>query len=119
MREVAASTEFNSLKNLTTAYSFATSGLSRPPRNADEVKPYLEKLGDPKALLTSPRDGSELVIQWGTDLLKKQDGHSQVWGYEKNPRNGKRWVLQGRMPVELSDEELRNVPFVAGLKKPF
>ncbi len=80
--------------------------------------PYLTKLGDPKAILSSPVDGVPLIIQWGTDLQKQQDGHFLVWGYEKNSHNGKRWVLQGRLPIELTEEELRNVPFAPGLKKP-
>lgn len=115
--EVAPATE--SLRSLTTAYSFATQSLGRPPRNAEEIKPFLAKHGDAAALLKSPTDGTDLVIQWGTDLLKPQDEKFPVWAYEKNAHNGKRWVIQGRRPVEMSDEELRSVPFARGMKKPF
>ncbi len=72
-------------------------------------------------MLNSPIDGAELVVKWGVDLktLRPQDNKQPVWGFERNSRGGKRWVLQARLPVEMSDQELRDAVFVPGLKSPF
>ena len=111
----------NRLRNFTMAYLHATNALNRPPRNAEELKPYLTKIGDPKELLSSPRDGAEWIVHWGADLRKlpAQGDKSPVWLYEKNPHAGKRWVLRERNPMELADEEFRNSLFAPGFKPPF
>jgi hypothetical protein len=122
-KSVEVPSAFNSLHNLSMGYKFAMRGLQRPPRNADEIKPQLEKMvekpGDAKALLSSPTDGTDLIIQWGTDPVKQQEGQHVVWVYEKNASGGKRWVIQGWHPVEMTDEQLRNAQFAPGMKKPF
>ncbi len=118
-KEVALSPAQNSLHSLAMAYKFASSSLNHMPRSVEELMPFLTQHGDPKTLLSSPTDGSELVIQWGTDPLKQQDGQYPVWVYEKNATSGQRWVIQRLHPVQMTDDQLREVPFAPGLKKPF
>jgi len=111
----------NNMRNLTIAYLNATSALNRPPKNADELKTPAKTLGvEVKDLTTSPIDGAELVIQWGVDIraLKSQDGKYPIWAYEKNPHGGKRWVLQSRNPVEMTEEEFKSAPLAPGMKRP-
>lgn len=109
------------MRNLSTAYMQATLALGHPPKNAQELTPYLAKLGDVKELLKSPIDGEDLVIAWGVDMrsLKRQGSDFPIWVYEKNDHNGKRWVLQERNPMEMTNEQLANAPFAPGFKKPF
>jgi len=111
----------NNLRNLSIAYMQATTELKRGPKSAEELKPFATKAGfDIKEIVNSPIDGAELVIQWGVDPrnLKSQDGKYPIWVYEKNPHSGKRWVLQGKSPVEMSEDELKNSPLAPGMKKP-
>jgi hypothetical protein len=111
----------NNLRNFTSTYLSATERLRRPPKNADELKTDATKLGyDLKELTTSPIDGADLVVQWGVDIkaLKSQDGKYPIWAYAKNPHNGKRWVLQSRHPVEMSEEEFKESPLAPGMKRP-
>jgi len=118
---VAIAPAHNNLRNLSLAYMQATTDLKRGPKNAQELKPYAAKAGyDLKEILNSPIDGAELVIQWGVDprTLKSQDGKYPIWVYEKNPHGGKRWVLQGKSPVEMPEDELKNSPFAPGMKIP-
>jgi hypothetical protein len=112
---------YNNLRQLSVSYSQATSELGRPPRSAEEAKPFLAKNGDPKELLQSPLDGAPFVIQWGVDVrrLTTADGKKIIWVYEANAHSGKRWVLQERQIVELSEDDFRNAPFAPGMKKPF
>jgi hypothetical protein len=111
---------YNNLRNLVVAYSQATTSLKHPPANAGEIKPFLEKFGNPKEMLTST-DGTELVIHWGVNLknLKSQEGKFPIWVYETNPHDGKRWVIQERHPTELTEEAFMNSIFAPGMKKPF
>jgi hypothetical protein len=112
----------NNLRTFTLAYVNATKELNRPPRNPEEIKPYLTKLGgNPSEILRSTSDGEELVIQWGSPISKMSapDGKMLVWVYEKNAHDGKRWVLQGRFATEMTEDEFRNASFSPGIKKPF
>lgn len=107
---------FNNLQALCAGYIRATTALQRPPKNSDELRPFLAKIVDnPDQLLKSTVDGSDLVIYWGADLrtMKPQDGQLPIWAYEQNSHRGKRWVLQERRPKELTDEEFRRAPMAA------
>jgi len=107
------------LKNLVLGYARATSKLKRPPQNVEELKTHLKEFGDPNELLKSPTDGSEMVIGWGVDIMKQKNGQFILWAYEKNPHGeNKRWVILGRFPSELTEEQVQNATFAPGLKKP-
>jgi hypothetical protein len=120
-KEMTVAPAHDQLRNLTTAYAQATNALNRPPANAEEVKPYFAKLGGEDA----PRptiDWADWQVHWGADLRNLPpgpDGVGPIWVYAKNPVGGKRWVVQGRFPVELTEDQFRAAAFAPGLKKPF
>lgn len=118
--EVEIAPTYNNLRNLTLAYMQATMSLNHPPANAEQLRPFLAKMGDPKELLSSPIDGEELVIHWGVDLrsLRAKGNDWPIWVYEKNAHNGKRWVIQERNPIELTEEQFQQSLFAPGMKKP-
>jgi hypothetical protein len=107
------------------AYRQAMTALGRPPRNAEEIRPYLAKLGDPANLLRSPSDGEDYVISWGIDptrlhQLPNSTGAAQqfpIWIHETTGNNGLRWVLDGRQVHTLTDEQFRNAMIAPSTKK--
>ena len=109
---------YNQLRNFTLAYAQATASLQHPPKNAAELRPFLEKFGSADELLRSPTDRELLVVHWNTDIgkLQSQNNLEPIWVYEKNSHSGKRWVLQGRNPVELTESEFRAAPFAPGFQ---
>jgi hypothetical protein len=123
-KSVETAPSLNTLRTFSTAYTQATIGLNRAPRNADEIKSYLSKLSegkDPKEFLKSPIDGAPFVIAWGVDprsLKGTEDGKFPIWAHEANPHSGKRWVVQSRHVIEMSEDDFRNATFAPGLKKP-
>jgi hypothetical protein len=107
------------LRSLALGYANATTRLKHPPKNVEDLKPYLKDLGDPAELLKSPTDGTELAIGWGTDIMKQKDGQFVIWAYDKSTHGeNKRWVIRGRFPAELTEEQVQNSVFATGLKKP-
>lgn len=112
--------EREQLRKVVLAYTQATSKLKRPPKDAKELRPFLEKVGDPDQLLRSPRNGEEFVIHWGTNLssLPQVGLRWPIWLYEKTPHRGTRWVVQERKPFELTEDEFRQAAFAPGFKTP-
>lgn len=112
---------YQNLKSISSAYLQATNSLKRPPKNLDELMPFLKKQGDPATLLRSPDDGEEYVIVWGVDYRTPPSKANSlpVLAYEKVGKHGKRQVLQMRNIVQLTDEELKNAPLPLGHKLPF
>src|SRR5262245_6565230 len=78
------------LRAISLAYGQATNTLSRPPRNKQELLPFLTKQGDAEQLLRSPVDGEEIVIVWGADIRIAPPKPAPVIAYEKVGKNGKR-----------------------------
>jgi len=86
-----------------TAYSEAESRLGHAPKNVEEIKPFLQKFGNPDELLVSPNDGLPFVVNWGN--ASKGSGYSIV-AYEQKGKDGKRQIIDTRvMPWKMSDEE--------------
>jgi hypothetical protein len=117
------------LSKIGRAYMQAGSGLKRPPRNAKELLPYLEKNGATEQVLRSPRDGQEYVILWdvkSSELAPKPvqeglpaDRRFPVLAYEKTGEGGSRFVLQvPNRVVAMTNEELREAYFPAGHRPP-
>jgi hypothetical protein len=107
------------LNSIGQAYIKATEKLGRPPKNADEIKPALQEVGDPDKILHSVIDGEEFVIVWGVDPRRTppKDGALPVLAYEKRGVGGKRYVLQ--MPtrvIAMTDDELNKAYFPGGHK---
>jgi hypothetical protein len=99
-------------ENLTmilTAYLEAHEKLQRPPRNQEELRPFLQKLGDPAHLLVSPHDGQPYEILWGVDP-RQVDGtdpanpRPALIAHERTGVNGTRYVATG-MGVSRMDED--------------
>jgi len=112
-----------SYQNLTTiklAYLQATKALDRPPRNLDDLRPFLKKLGDPAEILRSPNDGEAYKILWGVDVMnvKPTDGQLPVTAYEQLGKDGKRYVLFVKEIRQVSDEDFKKARFPPGYQAP-
>jgi hypothetical protein len=83
------------------AYRDASNVLRRGPANVEELKPYLQKYGDPDQLLLSPNDGQPYHIVWGLvpQRLTKESFTQRVLAYEQTGKGGKRYVLDPMLRV--------------------
>lgn len=113
------------------AYAQATTALDRGPQSKDELMPYLQQEPDPDdpdkpvqnididQVFRSPNDDQDYVILWGVDL-REYPGRRQapVIAYEKQGKDGKRVVLQGRWAHTVSDDRLADLPFPMGFRAP-
>jgi hypothetical protein len=111
------------LKIIARAYIQATRELEHPPQNASELMPYLKSAGDPAEILRSPNDGQDFKILWGVDLqtIPPVEGGAKkfmVLAYEKQGRDGKRWVGGFRKVRQMTEEEFREAPFPPGHMPP-
>jgi hypothetical protein len=121
-----AKTEFSlsrqNLERIGVAYFKATvdPDRDRPPKNKQEIIPYLKEFGNPAELLRSPDDGQDYVILWDVDVrkLSARAARSTVLAYEKQGKNGKRYVLLVREVEQMTDEQLQNASFPPGHKAP-
>ena len=120
------------LREIVWAYGKATASLEHPPRTKEELAPYFIREPDPEdpdrpvkeinvaEVFRSPTDGQDYVINWGSDL-RDNEGNPKTWpvfAYEKVGQDGKRLVLQGRYVKTVTDEQLADLPFPPGFKKP-
>ena len=104
-----------------TAYCEAAQKLQRPPNHLDELKPFLQKLGDPGRLLVSAHDGQPYEILWGIDPLQLRStgpGEPQppLIVHERTGKNGIRYVATGLGVFRMADEEFEQAR--RGMKKP-
>ena len=109
------------LQRIGAGYNEARLKLGRPPRNVDELLPFLrdpERAGQAKDLLRSPNDGEEYVIIWGVDfgeLSKQIPNPYVVYAYEKHGKGGKRHAMQLPNFVSImTDAEFQKAPFPPG-----
>ncbi len=98
------------------AINSATHDLGRPPRDLDELRPFLREHGHPDRLLVSPTDGQPYVVHWGTDV--RSAAYNTVLAYERSGAAGKRFVLTPTAVVQLTDAELAEADFPAGFQPP-
>jgi hypothetical protein len=109
------------LKSIALAYMDAQESLHHPPKDAEELKPFLKKFGDPDKILTSPNDGEPYVVVWGADLSTGRPtsykGMFPIFVYEKKGAGGQRAVgdTRGR-PLTVPDEEFSQLTFIRGHK---
>jgi hypothetical protein len=107
------------LTNIALAYLEAHSRLGRGPKDVEELKPFLQELGNPEQLLTSPRDGEQYVVVWGADPTRGgPTPYRQMWpiiAYERKGSGGKRAItdIRGR-PMTIPEEDFAQLTFVAG-----
>jgi hypothetical protein len=118
-----AQTSYQHLMAIRTGYWRATAELGRPPENPKEILAFMQNASGPKEdLLRSPDDGQEYKILWGVDvreyLTPRDDGQFPVLAYEQQGKDGRRYVLQVKNIVQMTDEEFKNAWFPAGFKAP-
>jgi hypothetical protein len=110
------------LAHVAAAYSEAQDQLGHPPKNAEEIKPYLKEFGNPDELLVSPNDGQPYVIIWGVDMSRggptDYKGMWAILAYEQKGSGGKRIVTDTRgRPLTVPEEDFSKLTF-AGRHKP-
>jgi hypothetical protein len=92
------------LESIGQAYRKASTQLKHPPKNAEELKPFLKEFGDPDSILVSPHDGQPYVILWGRDISNRS---LQIIAHERQGVNGTRFVLTAFGAAPMSDEEFQ------------
>jgi hypothetical protein len=111
----------NRLKFIALAYLEAHSRLGRGPKDAEELKPFLQEYGDPETLLVSPNDQQPYVVVWGVNPTRggpsEYMGMWQIIAYEKKGSGGKRAVtdIRGR-PLTVPDADFPQLRFAGGHK---
>jgi hypothetical protein len=107
------------LRTIIQAYDLALYHKGRPPRDAEELKPFLKQLReheDPDVLLRSPNDGQPYEIVWGVNLNQDVDPGA-VLAYEKQGAEGKRYVITvGRIVKEMTEAEFSGASLARGRK---
>jgi hypothetical protein len=105
---VELSKEEKAIVQIGLAYRDASAVLKRGPKSLAELKPYLNKYGDPEQLLVSPSDDQPYQIVWGVIPSRpaKSSQTNPLLVYEKTGKHGKRYVLDFMLKVHhLSDKE--------------
>jgi hypothetical protein len=122
----------DNLRKIAMAYVRATEALDRGPKNKEELVPYIHPPPDPEdpdapepeidmeKLFRSPNDGENYVINWGTDFrdFRINTRTMPVLGYEKEGKDGKRVVAQGRYIRVVTNDEFVDLPFPPGYRAP-
>ena len=86
------------------AYTQGAQRLGRSPKNAEELKPFLQEYGNPDELLISPNDGKPYVIVPGLNLKRQQA--SPVLAYEQEGKDGRRqYIGLGSSAVQTATDE--------------
>jgi hypothetical protein len=104
--------EEQALVNLGLAYREASAALKRGPTSVAELKPYLEKYGNPDDLLVSANDGQPYEIVWGVIPSRPARGFQtqRLLIYEKVGKHGKRYALDCMLKIHhLSDSEFASM----------
>jgi hypothetical protein len=105
------------LSSIAMAYADAHSRLGRPPKNADELKPFLKEFGNPEELLVSPNDHQPFVVVWGVDPTRggptDYRGMWPILAYERKGTGGQRAItdIRGR-PLTVPAEDFAKLKFV-------
>lgn len=109
------------LKFIAMAYTDATDEKSKPPKDAEELKPFLKTFGDPAELLVSPNDKLPYVVVWGarpTGGPTEYKGMFPILAYEAKGSGGRRAVTDIRArPMTVSNDDFAKLTFI-GRHKP-
>jgi hypothetical protein len=98
--------EEQNLRCLGRAYIRASQAAGQPPKDVEELRPFLREFGDPDTILTSPVDGQGYVVVWGTPIAQMVRGQPEVLlAYEQTGANGKRLVLNAALLIHAMTEE--------------
>jgi hypothetical protein len=100
-----------------TGYVEAEARLGHPPKNAEELKPFLKIFGDPDEVLVSPNDGLPFVVRYGTKVGGV--GGFPIVAYEQKGQDGKRYVANTQVRVwQVTDDELARLRLSPSEKAP-
>lgn len=118
--ERLAPENIENLRQIQQAYMKACQELKRPPASRDELVNYLPANTDVASLFRSPNDDQEYVIIWGADPFGPIDVTSGpkvrplVIGYEKEGRDGMRYVFLATGVVQMANDEFAGANFPDG-----
>jgi hypothetical protein len=105
------------LAQLLQAYNEANAQLGHSPKNMTELRPFIEKQGNPDTILKSPRDHQPYEIRWGVSLrgFSPDTKMPAIVAYEKTGVEGERCVLtlSGIIFMEEAEfERAKNAPVI-------
>lgn len=111
--------KIENLRVIQEAYMKACQDLKRPPASRDELIKYLPPNTDVQAVFRSQNDGQEYVIIWGSDPFAPFDFSGTepkplVIGYEKEGKDGVRFVFLATGVQQLTAERFANANFPPG-----
>ena len=91
--------------------------MGRPPKNKEELKPFLPKDKSLGEIMKSAYDGKEFVVKWGFPAIPGPNSApvSVVFAYEQSGTDGKRWVAMTFGVQQMTDEEFKKAKFAPGL----
>lgn len=108
------------LRKIGQAFDLAIDKNRRPPRNTEELRPFLKPLtqqDDPDAFLRSPNDGLPYMIVFGVHI-DKEDDSAALFAHEQKGAGGKRYVITvARIVKEMTDADFSRATYAGG-KKP-
>lgn len=109
------------LKFIAMAFTDAAETNGKPPKNAEDLTPFLKVFGNPEDLLKSPDDQLPYVIIWGarpTGGPGEYKGLFPILAYEAKGTGGRRAVtdIRGR-PMTVPNDEFAKLHFI-GRHKP-
>ena len=97
------------LRHIGMAYDQTSKKDGRLPRNTEDLKPALQRFGDPEAILVSPNDGQPFVIHWGISIFRPGPtrGVFPILAHEAIGVDGKKYVLDNMLGVrQMTEAEL-------------
>jgi hypothetical protein len=108
----------NRLTKIAMAYADAEDNLGHPPKNADELKPFLKTFGNPEELLVSPNDGKPFVVVWGKKLAGGPTEYKNMFpilAYEQSGSSRAVTDIRGR-PMTVPEADLDQLRYLGGHK---
>jgi hypothetical protein len=105
--------ETHNINYVVVAYMTAEARLGHPPKNEEELKPFLKDFGNPDEVLTSPNDGEKFVVLYGT----RATAGLRIIAYEKKGKDGKRYVANPQVRIwPVTEEQFGQLRLPAGNK---
>src|SRR5262249_2697464 len=93
------------LRYIGMAYDQASKKGGRLPRSTEELKPALQRFGDPEVILVSPNDRQPFIIRWGVSIFRPgPKGVFPILAYEAAGVDGKKYVLNNMLGVQQMTE---------------
>lgn len=102
------------LEKIQAAYLKAFKETGKPPQKAEDLQPYLAPGDNLEEILRSKNDGQPFVIIWGTVPGDPHRGRPLVLGYEKEGRDGTRFVFTSAGVMQMKDADFANANFPEG-----